>query len=104
MTDNVNSPSHYQIGSIESINIIQELLTPDQFNGWFEGNILNYMFRWKKKNGVEDLRKAIFYLNLLIDRMKTKEFKEKLEEIKEKFGVTLQDCILVEVEKNEIYI
>lgn len=35
--------------------------------GYFEGNVIKYVSRWKKKNGLEDLRKAQHYLQKLIE-------------------------------------
>lgn len=35
--------------------------------GFHEGNVIKYITRWKDKNGVEDLRKAVHYLELLIE-------------------------------------
>lgn len=35
--------------------------------GFFEGNVIKYVTRWRAKNGVEDLRKARHYLDLLIE-------------------------------------
>ncbi len=35
--------------------------------GFCEGNVLKYISRWKNKNGVEDLKKARHYLDMLID-------------------------------------
>lgn len=35
--------------------------------GYFEGNVIKYVTRWRAKNGVEDLRKARHYLDLLIE-------------------------------------
>lgn len=40
--------------------------------GYFEGNVIKYVSRWKNKNGVEDLRKARHYIDLLIE-METKK-------------------------------
>lgn len=34
--------------------------------GYFEGNVIKYVSRWRQKNGVEDLKKAIHFLQLLI--------------------------------------
>lgn len=69
MTDNVNSPSHY-IGRIECIDAIE--CATEGLNG-FEGaltaNVLKYLWRWKKKNGIEDLKKAQWYLNKLIKHL-----------------------------------
>lgn len=35
--------------------------------GWFEGNVVKYVTRHKVKNGVEDIKKAIHYLHLLME-------------------------------------
>ena len=35
--------------------------------GYMEGNIIKYVSRWREKNGVEDLRKAMHYLQKLIE-------------------------------------
>lgn len=35
--------------------------------GYFEGNVIKYVSRWRKKNGIEDLKKAKHYLELLIE-------------------------------------
>lgn len=35
--------------------------------GFFEGNAIKYLTRWREKNGVEDLRKAIHYIEKLIE-------------------------------------
>lgn len=63
MKDNVNSPSHYTDGKIEVIDIIE-----DRRLDFLEGNVLKYLLRYKHKNGKEDLLKAQWYLNRLIDR------------------------------------
>ena len=59
----MNHPPHYTKGSIECI---------DYINAWgmdyLQGNIIKYVTRYELKNGVEDLKKAQFYLNMLIER------------------------------------
>lgn len=55
MTDNIN-PSHYKDGPFECIELTR-LLNFD----W--GNVVKYCYRWQSKNGVEDLRKALWYAN-----------------------------------------
>lgn len=66
MADNVNNPSHYTAGGIETLDYIKAKLTADEYAGYLQGNILKYISRYKHKNGVEDLRKAEFYLRELI--------------------------------------
>ena len=61
MTDNIN-PKHYKQGKIEVIDFIL-----DQKMGYLESNILKYICRYKLKNGLEDLKKAQWYLNKLIE-------------------------------------
>ncbi|CAB4143870.1 SaV-like [uncultured Caudovirales phage] len=65
--DNVNHPQHYTQGGIETIDYLQAKLTQEQFEGYLVGNILKYISRYPHKNGVEDLRKAQWYINKLIE-------------------------------------
>lgn len=67
--DNVNHPAHYTAGGIECIDAIASALTcqKDPMQAWLTGQVLKYMWRWPLKNGKEDLRKARFYLDRLID-------------------------------------
>jgi hypothetical protein len=67
--DMVNSPAHYGSGSIECIEYIQDFLTTEEFIGYLRGNIAKYLHRFRYKNGIEDLRKAEWYLNRLSQTM-----------------------------------
>lgn len=67
MSDNVNNPAHYGQGKIECIDYIQDFLTHEEFVGYLRGNIAKYLHRWRYKNGLEDLRKAQWYLNKMLD-------------------------------------
>ena len=60
--DNVNNPSHYGQGKIECIEYIRDVLTPEEYIGYLRGNVAKYLHRWRYKNGLEDLRKAQWYL------------------------------------------
>lgn len=66
-TDPVNHPAHYGLGKIECIDYIQDFLTTEEFIGYLRGNIAKYMHRWRYKNGLEDLKKAQWYQNKLIE-------------------------------------
>ena len=66
--DNVNHPSHYADKSIEVIDYIRDTLTQEEFVGYCLGNVIKYVSRWRKKGGIEDLRKAQAYLGLAIER------------------------------------
>jgi hypothetical protein len=65
--DKVNNPSHYGQGSIECIEYIEDFLTKEEFIGYLRGNIAKYLHRWRYKNGLEDLKKAQWYQNKLIE-------------------------------------
>lgn len=66
--DPVNHPSHYTAGKKEAIDLIYESMTHEQFVGYIQGNVLKYMMRYRLKNGIEDLRKAIWYLEYLVKK------------------------------------
>ena len=67
MTDMVNNPPHYTAGSVECIDAIKASLTPQQYAGYLRGNVIKYLWRYDRKGGVEDLRKARTYLEWLIE-------------------------------------
>ena len=65
--DNVNHPAHYTDGNIEVIDFIEDKNLP-----YHLGNAVKYISRAGKKDPektVEDLRKAVWYLNRYIDRL-----------------------------------
>ena len=64
--DMVNSPKHYNESGIECIDALQAMLG-DGFEAYLQGNIAKYLWRYKYKNGTEDLKKAQWYLNKLIE-------------------------------------
>jgi hypothetical protein len=63
--DMVNSPPHYTAGGVECIDAIAAALTPEEFRGYCKGNALKYTWREQHKGGIEDLQKAMWYLNRL---------------------------------------
>ena len=63
--DVVNNPSHYNKGGIECIDAIAAA-TGEGFEFYLQGNIMKYMWRYRYKNGTEDLKKARWYLDKLI--------------------------------------
>jgi hypothetical protein len=68
--DTVNHPSHYTQGNIECIEAIAE--ATKQLHGIeavATANVIKYVWRWKSKNGIEDLQKAQWYLNHLIKQI-----------------------------------
>lgn len=69
--DPVNHPSHYTAGGIECIDAISAAIScqKDPVDAWLTGQIIIYLWRWPLKNGLEDLKKARFYLDRLIDNV-----------------------------------
>ena len=63
--DKVNSPPHYNNGGMECIDYIQQQLS-EHFSSYCQGNVIKYLHRWRYKNGVEDLKKAEWYLRAMI--------------------------------------
>lgn len=61
MANNI-SPSYYQKGSIE----VTDYITSNEMS-FIEGNIIKYVTRYKDKSGIQDLRKARWYLDKLIE-------------------------------------
>ena len=66
MRDEINNPPHYNASKIETIDII-ESATEHGFEYYLQGNIIKYMVRYRHKNGIQDLKKAQWYLNKLIE-------------------------------------
>jgi len=66
--DTVDKPAHYNNGAIEAIDYIKQQLG-ENFYAYCEGNVHKYIHRYSYKNGVEDLRKARWYLDRLIKEL-----------------------------------
>lgn len=75
MADMVNHPPHYiSNNGIEAIDVI-EAFTDELYGieACDTGNIIKYICRWKQKNGVQDLEKARWYLDHLIEHVRKEE-------------------------------
>ena len=65
--DKVNSPAHYLKGKKETIDVIKDCMTDDEYHGYLKGNVLKYVSRYKfKGEPLEDLKRAQWYLNRLV--------------------------------------
>lgn len=65
--DNVNHPPHYTRGNIECIDALAAATIDLQgLDAVCTANAIKYLWRWKQKGGVEDLKKARWYINRLI--------------------------------------
>jgi len=72
VNDNVHHPSHYCKGGIECIDVIRAAVSNlDGFEAFCTGCAIKYLWRWKSKNGIEDLQKAKTYIDMMIgERLK----------------------------------
>jgi len=66
--EKVDHPAHYNAGNIECIDAIEEAVKRlDGKEAFATGNAIKYLWRWKRKGGKEDLKKAVWYINRLIN-------------------------------------
>lgn len=63
--DHVTRPAHYggEANPFEQIKIIEHYQL-----GFHEGNVLKYLLRWRSKDGIKDLQKALYYLQRFVER------------------------------------
>lgn len=74
--DMVNHPAHYTKGDIECIDAIAAAVTDlTGIEAVCTGNIIRYIWRWKHKNGLEDVKKCRWYIDLLINKLQKLETK-----------------------------
>lgn len=67
--DLVNQPPHYNQGGIECVEAIKASMSAEEFQGYLKGNAIKYLWRYRHKNGVQDLQKANWYNNRLIQEL-----------------------------------
>ena len=68
--DAVNSPSHYCQGGIECIEALKAAtVNLKGIEAVCTANAIKYLWRWKEKNGAEDLNKSIWYIKRLIQEV-----------------------------------
>lgn len=67
--DSVNSPYHYTSGKFECIEVMRDTFGDEMLKSFCLLNAFKYLYRHHKKNGVEDLKKARFYLDYAIEKL-----------------------------------
>lgn len=77
MPDNVNHPSHYETGKYECIDVMIETQGIEAVKNFCICNAFKYLYRHENKNGVEDVRKAKWYLDKYLELVESD--KEKLK-------------------------
>lgn len=65
--DNVNHPSHYETGNFECIDVMIETQCKEDIMDFCICNAFKYIYRHNNKNGVEDVKKAKWYLEKYIE-------------------------------------
>ena len=75
MTDNVNHPAHYETGKFECIEVMLETQGVEATKDFCVCNALKYIYRHRNKNGVEDIKKADWYLKKYLELAKSQEEK-----------------------------
>lgn len=86
--DSVNHPSHYETGNFECIEVMEEALGRDVVKGFCIGNAFKYLYRAKRKNGLEDMKKARWYLDKVISMEEEDATKEGIRELKRRINET----------------
>ena len=78
---NVSHPLHYTYGGIECIDAIDAVTKGlEGADAFCTGQVIKYMWRWKHKNGLEDLQKAQWYLNRLINKEQDAKLAQEKED------------------------
>lgn len=72
-TDHVNRPAHYTSGGIECIDAMQAAFGVEAVKDFCLCNAFKYLWRHREKGGLEDLKKARWYLNRLIREMEVED-------------------------------
>ena len=70
--DPITSPTHYNINTMETIDLIKGSMKPTEYEGYLKGNIFKYVSRYsykEKENPKKDLLKAQWYLSRLIEEV-----------------------------------
>lgn len=64
--NNPVTPNHYKNGKREAIKVMQDVLTDEEYKGFLKGLIIKYLYRADSKNGLEDYKKAQWYMDELV--------------------------------------
>ncbi|ARM70155.1 nucleotide kinase [Bacillus phage Harambe] len=65
--DLINKPNHYHAGGTDVVSFCNGKVSKEQMKGFYRVNVLKYVSRYELKNGIEDLKKAKWNLEKLIE-------------------------------------
>lgn len=71
--DVVNNPSHYKRGEIECYEALKASMTKEQFLGHLKATAIAYLWRYDLKNGLEDVKKAKWYVDKMVEEMESEK-------------------------------
>ena len=78
MSNNVNHPSHYTQGDIECIDALKAATVGKKgIEAVCVANVIKYLWRFEEKNGLEDVKKAQWYINRLIQELEDNDIQEQ---------------------------
>lgn len=67
MQDNINHLPHYETGNFECIEVMIETQGVEAVKAFCRCNAFKYLYRAKRKNDLEDMKKAIWYMNKFVE-------------------------------------
>jgi Protein of unknwon function (DUF3310) len=70
--DKINKPTHYHQNGTDVIGFSEAQFSEDELRGFYRINCLKYITRFDRKGGVEDIKKASYYLNKLLEMEESK--------------------------------
>ena len=73
MKDRINHPPHYEAGKYECISVMRDVFGADAVKSFCICNMFKYLWRCQNKNGLEDLKKAQWYLDKLIEMVEEED-------------------------------
>ena len=92
---NVEHPKHYQLSiNLEVLDVINLVLSNEEIyvtDGFYLGNVIKYLFRAEKKNGLEDYKKALYYLKKIISDSAYPTYTDTEKKIIEKVLMTVEN-------------
>lgn len=92
---NVEHPKHYQLSiDLEVLDIIQIVISNKKMkneDSFYLGNVIKYLFRAEKKKGLEDYKKAFYYLNKIEDIHNFDNYKVSEQLILDKAILTIKN-------------
>lgn len=96
MSDNVHNPKHYQgRNGLEAIDVHRNFMSDEQLTGYHLGNLLKYLIRYRKKNGIEDLEKAKVHMDWLIEKEKAMLHQKALTKENATLDALAKACTLI---------